>query len=148
MPGPKPGALPLGHSPSTDDYVCKCKSWFESRTRLTFGEPVATSLQTSLQALTPLRSATGGSHPECQDQNLVPYHLATPHRFAINRCNCSNYLVGLKESDRGFTNPTANRALLACPPRGARCSFCVLSAFFPSLRADYRQLLQDAALCR
>jgi len=32
--------------------------------RVTFGDPVATSLQTSLQELTPLRNATGISHPD------------------------------------------------------------------------------------
>ncbi len=24
--------------------------------------------------------------PECQDQNLVPYHLATPHRPSVRAC--------------------------------------------------------------
>ncbi len=37
--------------------------WCRSGTLLASGEPVATSLQTSLQEWTPLRNATGISHP-------------------------------------------------------------------------------------
>jgi hypothetical protein len=49
--------------------------------RVTFGDPVATSLKTSFQEWSPLRPVTGGSHPECRDQNPVPYHLANPQYF-------------------------------------------------------------------
>ena len=31
----------------------------------------------------------GDRTPECMDQNHVPYHLATPHRFMKNRGNYS-----------------------------------------------------------
>ena len=44
---------------------------------VTFGDPVATSIKTSFEELTPLRPATGGSHllPRSAGLQIQPYIL-------------------------------------------------------------------------
>ena len=77
---PKSSALPLGESPITMIYYNLC--WVRIVNEWGFDSPLASPSQhlckTSLQELTPLRIASSNSHPECWNQNPVPYHLANP----------------------------------------------------------------------
>ena len=63
MLGPEPSALPLGDTLiyAVRLYHCLGFEFIYLRIRATFRGPVATSMQTSLQELAPLRIATGNS---------------------------------------------------------------------------------------
>ncbi len=93
--GPEPSALPLGQSPMISVHYYNVRG---GSNRVTFGDPVATSLQISLQEWTPLQPATGGFHPDpgtrtqCLTTWPIPITL-----LAIRECGISGLIHALEQ---------------------------------------------------
>ena len=82
---PESTALPLGQSPISCFIIPQ--SWVQVinyRIRLTSGEPVTTSMQTSLQELAPLQLATGNLHPDLREPESTALPLGQTPIFYLS----------------------------------------------------------------